>query len=178
VIAGFGPRGELPSPLPLPLSLPLSLPFRLPCAPPSSPPMHPLPLPVARPDGSPRPFRVASRAPAPRGLAPDGPATPRPRPYALSRRLLGPAAPAPLHARAPVARRPLAPAPVARPRGPRVRAPWRLVPAPRTPAAACLGGHRARDPALACLRHAQRVRARDCSCAAFNFQCNPFLILV
>jgi hypothetical protein len=61
VIARFGPRGELPSPLPLPLSLPLPLPFLLPCVPPSSP-------------------RRAS--PAPRRAPPGGPCAPSPRPRA------------------------------------------------------------------------------------------------
>jgi hypothetical protein len=73
VIAGFGPRGELPSTLPLPLSLPL--PFFSPSRDPSPRPLAraaplargaaPSPGPLAR-GGTPSPDPLAWRRPLPR----------------------------------------------------------------------------------------------------------------
>jgi hypothetical protein len=85
LIAGFGPRGELPSPLPLPLplSLPLPLPILLPCAP--RPPRGRAPpggstscAASLRADGLPPPRCACTsrpRAPAP-GLMPPRPSAP------------------------------------------------------------------------------------------------------
>jgi hypothetical protein len=137
---------------PLPLSLPL--PFLLPCAPLLLPVTRPL-LPAARP-ARPHPrWPVAPRAPAPAAAAarppypcPDGGSAPRPpRPGSPATpallQWLGPAAPvfAPL----------------------RVRASWRLVPAPRAPAASRLARlHAPRPRARVSLFRAACSRARDC----------------
>jgi hypothetical protein len=113
VIAGFGPRGELPSPLPLPLSLPLPLPFLLPCAPPSSPSRAPQRLdllcaggsascvPVARPRARRRRPCSHTRPRAPPAHVPNGgglargPAS-RPRASPRSAAAASPAALAPV----------------------------------------------------------------------------------
>jgi hypothetical protein len=131
VIAGFGPRGELPSPLPL--SLPLPLPFLLHCTPPSSssPPRR---LGLLRAGGSaptpcpPAPLRPAAAAsPAARPRAPSPPCARRRRPR-LRPRARGP------HAR----RRRLGPAPVAPARPhPRASCPAARPRARRAPAALC-----------------------------------------
>jgi hypothetical protein len=135
VIAGFGPRGELPSPLPL--SLPLPLPFLFPYA---------CPLRARGPAAS-RICALAAAHPAPLSAPAASPVAPAPLPAPAA----SPATLAP--------RWPGVPAPVPL----RVHALWRLVPTPRAPRP---GGPRTlracapRDPALACPRHAQRVRAR------------------
>jgi hypothetical protein len=104
VIAGFGPRGELPSPLPL--SPPLPLPFLLPPhALPARAPGGPLGLPCAPQ----RPSQPHLRAPAdpvasrPAPWQPRAPAPRRPRgPRALARpRVLGDRALSPGVARVP-----------------------------------------------------------------------------
>jgi hypothetical protein len=121
VIAGFGPRGELPSPLPLPLPLSLPLPFSSPARDPSPATSHA------------RPLRAAPLA---RGVAPPllpsrGAAPPGPRP-------LGCGSLAPLRA-APRPRR-VASGPVVAPaRGPCPRAAWSPV-RPLTPGSAAPRG--------------------------------------
>jgi hypothetical protein len=103
VIAGFGPRGELPSPLPISLLLPL--PFLLPCAPPVSPSRAPC---------------SPSRAPRWPLLAPAACSPTRPAPLAAAPRTPSgspvPCGPAPLWPCAPAAVRPGGPA--SRPRRP------------------------------------------------------------
>jgi hypothetical protein len=114
--------------------------------------------------------------PAPRPRPPGGGPCPTSRPRA-SRHALRPWWLAPMRPRA---RAPCAPG--GSPRGRwrlgsvapasvplRVRAPWRLVPAPSRPVRLHAPRPRARVP-----RHARRVRARNCSCVAFDFQLNPF----
>jgi hypothetical protein len=115
VIAGFGPRGELPSPSPSLSSPPL--PFLLPCAPPASPSRAPSggSTSCAAPA---RPGSTLSR-PASR---PSTPVAPRTWPLrARARRRLGPVPVAPPAPAAPVAPRPRA----RRPGAPRARVPAR-----------------------------------------------------
>jgi translation initiation factor IF-2 len=109
VIAGFGPRGELPSPLPLPLPLPFFSPARGspgarrgPRPPgarrrPSPAPSRERPLrmaPLARGDTPPPAFSVR-RCPSPaswRGAAPPGPGPSGAAPWRPCARPLGPGA--------------------------------------------------------------------------------------
>jgi hypothetical protein len=176
VIAGFGPRGELPSPLSPSLSS-SPLPFLFPCA----RPLRARGLSHPRPGGgSPRRRRLVP--------CPSLPWRPRPRPPRPSPRSGGGGL-----ARGPRARGPCvplrAPAAAVRPTAPAPRAPLprrRLAPRPLRPACPCPGGSspcaprglapvapapsplRARapmalapyNPVLVCPQHAQRVRAR------------------
>jgi hypothetical protein len=141
VIAGFGPRGELPSPF---LSLSLPLPFLLPCAPPVAPsrapadpsraPCVPRRAPPACPiaprslGGSSAHWRPRSPGPAP--SRPDGPAPPRPRP------------------------------------APR---PWRLAPRWPCPLPRCGSHAPAAGVARVPTARAAHSRAHDRGCAIFNF---------
>jgi hypothetical protein len=151
VIAGFGPRGELPSPSPSLSSPPPPLSSFL-CAP--CFPLRAHPCAASAPDGAAPGY--PHRAP----LLPHGAASAPFPAWPLPSRQHGPcpsrgAARRP-RARAPVCPRPGAPA-ASRPATPRPRAPaW-----PRVP------------PARAACSH-----ARDCSCVVFGFQFNSFLILV
>jgi hypothetical protein len=165
VIAGFGPRGELPSPSPSPSLFPSPSPFFF--------PVRPLSLPVAPPywPGALASWCPARLAPQPRSPVSRCPTRPTPRPHAPASRT--PAPPAPRH-RASVAR-PRACSPGGSP------APWR----PSAPVAARPGGPvpRPRWPCpfprrgLTCpavVSRAPPARAtcssRDCSRAVFYFQ--------
>jgi hypothetical protein len=204
VITGFGPRGELLSPSPYLSPPPPPLPFplraflaRVPCA-----PAAPRPRVSAHGGGSPRaPLRPGGRAPPParptRPSRPSPTAVPtrpsrpslaaRPAPLAPLPRTQRPCSPTTPRSRSSHALSPCA-APVSRVSGPaapcpgvrvpRARPPRRVLrtPAPRVLAAVCPGGpvacpgmaSHAPDARAACLR------ARNCSCAAFDFQLYPF----
>jgi hypothetical protein len=178
VIAGFGPRGELPSPLPLPLPLsppPPPLPFPLRGFPVRVPYVLAAPWPRAS-----APWRWLAPAASPEAPALVAPARPRsaaarptPSPAALPR-ARRPSAPRP---RAPPAARPPRPCP-ARPapcpgvRVPRARPPH--APAPRAPAAVRLGGPLACPIVASCAPDARATIVAQRS--TFNFI--PFSILV
>jgi hypothetical protein len=170
------PEVSSPLPLPLPLSLLLPLPFLFPCARSlHASPARPRPRGLARPRmaaarPAPRaPFRRLARPRSPRGLAPSGPARPQPRAPARPTRL----APAP---------RPCPACPAPRPRA-LASSFHSLGPCAASCAPPCLASWQ--PCALAALSRApawprmpptrvQRVCARNCSCAAFDFQLYPF----
>jgi hypothetical protein len=130
VIAGFGPRGELPSPSPSLSSPPL--PFLLPCAPPSSPSRAPRRLGLLRAGVTALHRTLASGG---GGLARARPRAPpaRPCPEATASLAARPRVPAPPHARqrrlGPAAVAPACPTAAARPRA-RARRQRRLGPTP------------------------------------------------
>jgi hypothetical protein len=150
VIAGFGPRGELP----LPLSLPLPLPFFLPCARSLRAPARPRPS-----GGLPHGF-----APVPLRVCAPAAARPRWPPHPSL-----PGGGSPRWPRSPAAPRP------ARPATPHPRA---LVVVPASPWLVPRRGLACPHAARVLPAHAACSRARDCSCTTFNFQFNPFFILV
>jgi hypothetical protein len=119
VIAGFGPRGELPSPSLSSPPPPLSSSLCAPCYPVVRPLRAPSRAPATRsPGGSPAPWRPRAPSPAAPRPAPPRPAAPCSLPRWLAHALVAPCPGGyvPWRPRAPVA---------ARPGGP---APWCLVP--------------------------------------------------
>jgi translation initiation factor IF-2 len=155
VIAGFGPRGELPLPLSSP-SPPLPSPLRAFPARPLWP--HGPRIPCPRGPGAPRP------RPCPGGSSPRGPAASRPRPgvpggpapRVAPRRRLGPAASRPRLCA------PHAPTAASAPRCPRPGGPAILrprAPAPTAPATPCPGVASRAPTRLTCPRRAQHFLA-------------------
>jgi hypothetical protein len=207
LIAGFGPRGELPSPLPLPLplSLPLPLPIRLPCAPlpprgrappggstscaaslradglpPPTLRLHvPAPCSRARPH-APAPLRAWRRRPR---LWPSRPAAAA-RPHA--RRTPCPGGPAPVAlapAASPAPRWPSAPRPHV-PARPASSAPRRVsrALAPRVLATMCPVGPVVFPGVASCAPGMRAACSRACNCSCVvrrsTFSFIPFSILV
>jgi hypothetical protein len=176
VIAGFGPRGELPSPS---LSLPLPLLFLLPCAPPSSPSRAPGSSALAP---CPRVPALASRA-RPRTPAPLHARRwrPHPRPHARRRRL----GPEPVEPPAPAAS-PAPPLWPSRPAAPRAHVPCVLGFASRAPLRLasrepCALSVLSRAPAWPHVPSACAQRVRACATVIVRrstFSLIPFSILV